>query len=435
MSALIQLAAQFRKYCGLHTAAGSAINLGFSFNTNFDSVSNPAAAAIVTSYPSLIAGGAQAMRSQLVAVRNMVPQMLQAGLYDFGDVIAAPAVSPPQIFRDFLYQYFVDNSKTVNDRNWTRGAMSAVTGTGTGTINRLNKDGNNFALQCGHPEVKIAKCISDKQSGAIQHEEEMEFRGVSPQPDNLKIVGSGLRKSVFCLSGRNSTDYLDNPSFDSFSGTIAALTAVTNWTPTTAIGNFQLDQTNYYRSYQGVTTPASLRISMNDTMTQNMTAVKNPNFDPLTPLYSQIAYNRQVGAGDGNLNLIIGSRTTSVALVAQTGWNILRVALGQGNWFRYFNQTTMSVAVSIDSRTTGYTLVDDIILAPFTEADGVFYASIGGATPFLRDDSLTWTDSEAGAVVGYWLEQMFAGRDTIAPWWAYLPSDNAAGETWTDPTA
>lgn len=432
-NALIQLAQQFRKYVGLHTAAGTASDLGFAFLTNFDSVSNPAAAAIVTNYPSTIFSAAQQMRTRMVDIRNGIPAMLQASMYDFGNVIGAPALSPPQIFKDFLYQYFVDNSRSVNDRNWSRGSTSAVTGTGTGTINRLTTDGNNYPLQVGHVETKKGICITDKLSGGTIHEEEIELRGADPQADNLKPVGSGLRQSIFCLSGRNSETWLSNPSFDSYSGTISSLTAVTDWTPTTSISNFQLDQTNYYRSYQGVTTPASLRISTNDTMTQNLANVKNQPFDPLIPMYFQIAYNRQVGSGDGNLNIVLGSKTTTVALAAQTGWNILRLAIGQNNWFRRFNQTTMTVAVSIDSRTTGYTLVDDFILAPFSEADGTFYAAVGGATPFLRDDYMTWTDSESGAVVGYWLEQMFK-QGEIAPWWAYLPSNNAGAETWADPT-
>lgn len=430
MSALIQLYEQFRKYCSTHTAAGSSINLGFSFLTNFDSVSNPAGAAIVTNYPQAISGAAQAMRSALVGVRSLAPAILQQGMYDFGNVIAAPASSPPDIFRNFLYQYFVDNAKSVNARAFTRGSMSAVTGTGTGVINRLNTDGNNFPLEAGHAEARKAIITLDKLSGGVTHEENFEFRGADPQPDNLKIAGSGRRKDIPCLSGRASENYLSNPSFDSFSGTIAALTAVTDWTPTTAIGNFQLDQTNYYRSYEGITTPASLRISTNDTMTQNLANVRKPSFDPLTPMYFQIAFNRTVGTGDGNLNIVLGSKTTTVALVAQAGWNILRLAIGQNNWFRNFNQTTMTVAVSIDSRTTGYTLVDDIILAPFTEFDGTFYAPVGGATPFLKDDYCTWTDSEAGAVVAYWLWQMFGEQ-----WWAYLPSNNAAAETWADPAA
>lgn len=430
MNALIQLAQQFRKYVGLHTAAGSATDLGFAFLTNFDSVSNPAGAAIVTNFPNQIAGAAQAMRSSLVNVRNQIPAILQQGMFDLGTVISAPATSPPEIFKDFLCQYFVDNTKSVNSREFSRAATGSVTGTGTGVINRLSTDGNNFPLEAGHAEIKIAKCLRDKLSGAVQHEEEFEFRGDDPAPDNLKISGSGLKKSIFCLSGRNSENYLSNPSWDQYSGTITTLTGVTDWTPTTAIGNFQLDQTNYYRGYEGVTTPASLRISTNDTMTQNMANVRKPVFDPLTPMYFQIAFNRQVGSGDGNLNIVLGSKTTTVALAAQTGWNILRLAIGQNNWFRRFNQTTMSVSVSIDSRTTGYTLVDDMILAPFTEFDGTFYAPVGGATPFLRDDVFTWTDTEVGAVVQYWLWQMFGGA-----WWAYLPSNAAAGETWADPTA
>ena len=171
-------------------------------------------------------------------------------------------------------------------------------------------------------------------------------------------------------------------------------------------------------------------ISTNDTMTQNMANIRKPVFDPLTPMYFQIAFNRAVGSGDGNLNISLGSKTTTVALAAQTGWNILRMALGQNNWFRRFNQTSMTVTVSIDARTTGYTLVDDFILAPFYEFDGVFFCPVGGATPFLRDDSLTCTDTEAGAVVQYWLWQMFGEE-----WWAYLPANEAAGETWADPTA
>ncbi|HBY62161.1 MAG TPA: hypothetical protein DEH78_20265, partial [Solibacterales bacterium] len=212
--------------------------------------------------------------------------------------------------------------------------------------------------------------------------------------------------------------------FSQYSGTEAVPTAITDWTVTTSISNFELDSTNYYRDFVGDTTPRSLRIKANDTVTQNFNVGK-ARFNPFTPYYLQIAYNRQVYSGDGTLTITLGSRTTNVVLAAQTGWNVLRMPIGQNNWHSRWNQENAGVAIALSSRTTGSVLVDDVVLVPYDNFDGSWYAIVGGSTPFLRKDKANWTDTATeGAIVQYFLWRFFNG---------YLPHTTGGSVTWTEP--
>jgi hypothetical protein len=61
-----------------------------------------------------------------------------------------------------------------------------------------------------------------------------------------------------------------------------------------------------------------------------------------------------------------------------------------------------------------------------TQADGCYYAVVGGSTPFLKEDVFTFTDTGGtSAIINYWLWRAF-GR--------FLPHNASAGETWADPT-
>ena len=239
----------------------------------------------------------------------------------------------------------------------------------------------------------------------------------------FRSVGSGKERIINAASARASFQYIDNPSFSQYSGTIAVPTAITNWTVGTSIANFQIDTTNYYRDFQGDTTPASVRFSTNDSLAQNFN-VRQAQFDPFTPIYLQIAWNRSIGAGDGTLSLKIGSKTVNVVLAAQAGWQILRHTIGQDNWMSRWNQEDPTVTITMASRTTGYTLVDDVVLAQYDNFDGSWYKMVGSATPFLRKDKANWTDSATEAAIIQRFMWMYLN--------SYLPT--SGGPTWADPS-
>lgn len=346
-----------------------------------------------TAYPAEQADGLRAARANLDAFLRSYPDVLAPIMREYGRVMAAPEADLSSlIFR--LYQWLKDNTATVKSRGITFGTPTFSGATGTGTINRLTKDRNNYDIEGIFLDAKIAECSEDQSTGVNKHQEAFIVRGAAPARDSLAVSGSGLVARMVAISAADSL--LTNASFDDFSGTIGTLTELIGWTPTTALSNFALDQTNYYRSSPGSTTPASLKISANDTMTQAL-SISGRTIDPNVPMYAQIAFNREVGTGDGTLTLTFGSQTATVSLAAQTGWNILRITIGQKNWYDTFKENDLDFKIGLSSRTTGYVLVDDFIIAPYTLFDNTWHAIVGGSTPFLTRDKATWTDALAGS--------------------------------------
>ena len=87
----------------------------------------------------------------------------------------------------------------------------------------------------------------------------------------------------------------------------------------------------------------------------------------------------------------------------------------------------------MDALAVGTVLVDELIIAPYSQVDGTWYALNAGpnnsattaapSIPFLRDDEFTHTDIEVGSIIQEWLARSFG---------VYLPHD--ASPTWVDPS-
>ena len=348
---------------------------------------------------------------------------------------AIPETGDVAAVRRRIYRRFIDNTLRVKARNITYGTPAAGSNLGNGAINRLNVDAYGFNIEATHMEARRADCVRDSATGAELHEEVFLFRGATPRPDALQIVGSGLTQEIACLSSRNSI--ITNPSFSLFGGTITVLTEISGWTPG-AIADFNLDQTNFYRSSGGTgdPTPAAAKFLTNGTLIQPF-STNNARLSEFVPMYAQIAYNRQVGACDGTLTFSIGNSQVIVALAAQTGWNILRLPLTKMAWPR--NMVGLSASdigtdvpqakIQLSGRTTGTLLVDDLIFAPMSRFDNLWYAPVGGSVNFVgaNRDSFTWTDALVGAdsIIQQWLWRLYG---------FWLPHVNDASETWTDPS-
>lgn len=340
-------------------------------------------------------------------------------------VANTPELSDPQLMVDRIYRYMKDNTYSVKGRNFTFGSPSAGGGNaGNGTILRLTKDEYNENIENQHADSKTAICTTDRQGGTAQHEESFEFRGQAPGRDGLQLTGSGKTKNIAAASARQSL--LFNPSFSQYSGTIASPTDITSWTANVTVNstNYTLDQTNYYRDFQGDATPTALNFKTTSNLSQKI-SLGNFKLLPNTPYMLQLAWNRQVGAASGTLLTRLGAVNNSVVAAAQTGWQILRVVAtpGQNNWHKQFNEQDLDITIEW-TRTGGELLVDDVLLIPGIQFDGAWYWVIGGSTPFLRNDVFTWTDTEVGSKLQYWLWRA-TGR--------YLPSKTDGSETWTDP--
>lgn len=368
------------------------------------------------------AAGALRARYASVLESSFAASFLRPHLRQYGKFVNAPETDDQTILTR-LRDDFIANTQRVQSRVFVFGSPAAGGGNvGDGVINRLFVDEDNQQIENTHSEAKVATIVSDEHSGADEHEEFFEFLGDSPERDQILISGSGAFRRVKSISARDSENFIGNPSFSRFDGTLAVPTAITDWT-VSDIANVQLDQTNFYRGFLGDVTPTALQFETNASVEQNL-SVRGVQLDPNVPMYCQVAYNRAVGSGDGTLTLTMGGVTASVALVAQAGWNILRIAIGQNNWFKTFNQEDPLIKVELTGRTTGTTLIDDVIFVPFENFDGIWYAPVGGQTPFLRDDTFTWTDTETGSVIQLWIWRSF-GR--------YLPHGVGGAITWADP--
>jgi hypothetical protein len=145
------------------------------------------------------------------------------------------------------------------------------------------------------------------------------------------------------------------------------------------------------------------------------------------PHYLHVAWNRSVNSASGTLALHMGGQSASVAVSAQSGWQILRIAVGQNNWLRQVNENNLDIVIdwTPDSGGTGL-LIDDVTFGPFTEIGGTWYFAEPGSTPFLYQDQWRWSDNvtsgQSDGVVQYWLWQGYG---------AYLP--HSTSPSITDP--
>ena len=402
------------------------INEGDKFGrvnaTNFIGLEDTFIQSLESDYVGEWSAAESATRSLLSSYLGQASAMISPGLLDYAKFMAVPDRSADAII-DQLYQRFIDAAKRVTSRQFTFAAPAAGGGNiGTGSLLRLNKDRGNFDIENQFAEAKRAICVADQATGAVKHEELFELRGVNVSRDLLQLeAGSGLVKQVVSLSGRGGL--LSNPSFSGFSPTAAAPTSISDWTSSIAIaGNYVIDTVNYYRDYSGDGTPASLQMNATCVLSQKL-SVRNIQLDKRRPYMVQLAWNRAVGGATGTLVLKIGTRSVSVVVAAQAGWQVLRVALDTNSWPVNFEEN--DTAVKIDwTRTAGTLLVDEVIFTPGIEFGGGWYWLVGGPTPWMLNDVWTWTDTEVGAILQRWFWRAFN---------RYLPATTGGGVTWAEP--
>lgn len=343
---------------------------------------------------------------------------------------------------DRLRDYFVSNSKTVNSRGQTFGSVSAVTGTGTGTVSYLTVDDEGFRLEGSHNETKTFTCLLD-QSNVEKHHEVFEVKGAVPYRDGLKRTGSGLVTSLTCLTTRNTARFLSNPSFSQYGGTtqptagseqtITSTTAITGWTAD-ATTNVKVSVDTVYRDL--ASEPSATRISTkfvgNAYIYQQFNENLNPTFKQKVPYFLQVAVYRGSSC-DGTLTITFGATTRAVTMstLNNGAWNVVTLTLDKNLYARNFRSNNMQVKFQLASNTTGHLYLDDVILEEMTPIDGLYYVVVGGATPFVRNDYQTIAVSEATRGTRSYWHELRSGRGRRG--FFSLPSDNAAGETEVDP--
>jgi len=419
---------ELRKFATLHTAAGSDINVGANYLTMEDALVQ----ALEGDYAAEKIRALQGFRGQINGALATAASVMAPHILEYGKFIQMPETDL-QALMTRIWDYMVLNNLSVETRDFTFGSVAAGAGsTGTGTIVRLNVDESGFdienqsAISTGGGMLKMCECTADRNSGANQGNETFLFYGAAPDRDDLRI--NGIRGSVLVqgITAIDTQAYISNPSFESHGGTDAsaftAATQLTGWTMSDYTKVTPI-ATDYYRSYSRITTPRCLRFTDNCYITQNL---DRSNAQARLPMYVHIAFKRET-ACDGTLTVTFGGTTFNVALVAQSGWTILRLGPTKYNWLKNWNTETPVIKIQLSGRSVGTLLIDDVMIAPFSPFDGGWYAVVGGATPFLKQDSFSWRDyvPASEGILQYWSYRAL-GR--------YLPHATSSNATWADPT-
>lgn len=383
-----------------------------------------------------VLAGAKANRAALSAILSpqSVASRLTPHLFEIARVAGIPERDVTTILPK-LRDYMVANSYSVQERNINFPTITAGGGNvGNGTIHRLTVDKDNKELEGLFMEAKTAICRLD-QNQVQKHAEVFEFRGVESEQDYLRVLGSGMSASIAAINaGANGSQrFIQNPSFETFTGTAPTAgtpttptsTNVTGWVITTAASaQVLLDTPSPYRGYpgDGVASGSSLyalRFTGNNKIVQTPGLTVKPTWVPETPYFMQVAVYRESNC-DGNIILRLGntSRTVAMSGLTNAAWNVVTLTLNDDLFYQTFKEADLTIEVELASRTTGSCVLDDIIVSPFTNVDGSWYIVVGGATPFLKDDVFTWTDQLTGsdAVVQHWWWR--AG-------WGYLPASSS----------
>lgn len=380
--------------------------------------------------------------------------ILEPVLFEYGPILAAAgtetegrgsAYREPRDLQRALYEWLHDNSETVQSRAITYDTTPTTENFGKGTaivgngaLGRLTVDEFDYNLEACTVERKQFVCRADRNTGARENAELFEVFGEATGPDNIRraAYGSGDQNRTSIVSkhaGQSAGgSVLQNSSFDSFDSTANTFAG---WTNAAGTGGSQIlqDATNYYRTRPGATTGASLKLDSsgagsNITVTQERQASwRDKRVDPNTPMFLRIMVNKAIGsATGGDLVLSLGDSSVTVALsaIAGSGWDEIVLPFDEGCWPRQFNPSG-ELSVSIDwqtSSSSGFLLIDDVILAPWDEIDGTYWVIRGNAashTPWALDDVLSVKDTGGDPSTGkiQWLFYL-AGL-------GYLPSSGS----------
>lgn len=303
-----------------------------------------------------------------------------------------------RLFSD-LYDYFFANALTVQGRAITYGTPVAGGGNaGNGEVLRLTKDVNNFNIENVTLEAKLIECRGDQNTGFEKGKELFRISGAPNGRDIIESRGSGSPNAVELQAMHSAFALLRNPSFDQLDGSsLTVLTSIPSWDITTGlIANFVLQEgaaSVYLPTPNDNTTVRSLRgTTANFKIRQKLVNIRQGLNQDL-PYYLQIAWNRELGTpGTGTLVIRMGTRSATVAVAAQVGWQKLRITLDNNSWFRNFDEQDLDIEIEW-TRTAGDISIDDVIFVAAVPHDGSWYIIVPGSTSFLVDDKFTYSDT------------------------------------------
>ncbi len=386
--------------------------------------------------PSRVPAAVASLRANVNACLTpaAIRSVLDPIILEYGRVIGVPETDPLRIIGR-IYDYWVTNSKTLNGRGCSAGSPSAAGGnTGSGAIYRLALDHEGEQIEAVHgTDSYTAECVKDYgQDG--EHQETFEVRSLEAEPDHIKVGGAGIKTYLQCLSESQVSNYLENPSFSTYSGTAAGGDLAFNgWTLSDGGDGTDFEEnttsTYIYHGEPDVSTPVSIRFIADGNFYQQPVE-KGKTGSAGVPWFLGCAIYRRDSC-DGTLTISTGSKSRAITMSglgnAAFTFVICPSTLGANNWYDNFRENDLDLRWTLASRTTGSCYISNIKWAPMTRIGGTYYVAIPGATAFLREDSFTWSDTENGSrgKLQYWLWRGGYG---------YLPSLDDGNETVTDPS-
>jgi hypothetical protein len=402
---------------------------GTAYLTNLDTYQQ----SLIGDFASDSASLEESTRSAISSILDFGQTVLEGHFLELAKVIGSSQNTISQLLdpeSGDLFQYFITNSQSLNSRNLTYGTITAGGGNvGNGTVYRLKTDRNSQNIEHVSLNAKKILCISDSNTGARVGEESFLLDHSVSNKDNLDLLALTPSSGFDASSPENGL--IQNGSFQEIDGITGAggLTSIPQWTIATGlITDFEYDSTNVYNSSDTELqngTAYSLKMKANSKITQAISDANN-SLDEKTPYMLLLHYNRQVFSGTGTLTIRMGTATASVVLGAQTGWNVLALAVDQNLWYRNFKENALNIEIELTGVTSGSVLIDWVIFDSMKFFDGSWFLIKPGSTNFQINDVFTFTDSLTAteAKIQYWLSRWFG---------LYLPHNNAGAETITDP--
>ncbi len=332
------------------------------------------------------------------------------------------------------------NSKTFNDRGRTIPTTGTAGGSnvGNGTASVLKEDWEGYTLQGGHVETKTIECVEDQNLGRLKNAEVFEARGTDRSKDLLDYSGSGMRSRLYSMHAGSgaSGSVLQNSSFDSaFSGD--GTDKIPGWTigGTAADVTYNTTAANIYRDVPGASTSAALAFAAaagTNQVTQALSLRRINAMGERVPWMLQVAYRMSaVAAASGTMRIKMGNQTQTLdlATVADTNKHILQMPFNKNLYYRNWKEDAPDIEVEFDALSGATAYIDDLIFAPMTRVDGLWWWLVGGPTAFLQRDVFTHATTGGAAAD---CEMMFSAWWAGLPWFMF-PTNSAGTETITDP--
>jgi len=290
-------------------------------------------------------------------------------------------------------------TETVAERNITYGSVTAGgSNVGDGTVLRLTTDEYGNKIEDGAWDGGITKVeiTQDKNTGVSGGSEKGLIYGSGVTPyDNLEM-GDAPNGSLVVTAMNAANSILTNSDFETSSGTGATL-AFTGWTLSDPEDFSEETTVTYNDSDQAI------EFEDNANILQYIPDASG-SLDSSKPAFLIVPFYR-VSSCDGTLTIRLGSQTESVALSAQSGWNLLVLGVAdEKGWYNNFKEDSsdlgVRVQISLASRTTGSLVIDNVILAQPSAFNSKYYMLIAGDSDFINGDYFTFTDSVNGTSGG-----------------------------------